>query len=117
MKACFINCYKLLDVKQESFKTFQLNEEAEQIVQHGSHEAVLFGKIPESGILQSELMGSFENAKLGFAKAMANGWINVDKTNPGGPKVTKKASILFIFTFIYLFLFSSILRLKLLKMK
>jgi len=85
----------LLDVKQDSFKTFQLNEEAEQIVQHGSHEAVLFGKIPESGILQAELMGSFENAKLGFAKAMANGWINVDKSNPGGPKVTKKASFLF----------------------
>ena len=30
------------------------------------------------------------NAKLGFSKAMANGWIEVDKKNADGPKVFKK---------------------------
>lgn len=30
------------------------------------------------------------NAKLGFSKAMANGWVEVDKKNPSGPKVLRK---------------------------
>ncbi len=29
------------------------------------------------------------NAKLGFSKAIANGWIALDKKHPDGPKVTK----------------------------
>jgi len=35
-------------------------------------------------------MKSSPNAKLGFSKAMANGWIEVDKKNADGPKVMKK---------------------------
>ena len=34
-----------------------------------------------------------KNAKLGFSKAMANGWIEVDKKNEGGPKVVRKVMI------------------------
>ena len=48
----------LLNVEQSSFKTFVLNEEAEHIVQHGSHEVVVFSHIPAEGILQSQLMVS-----------------------------------------------------------
>lgn len=82
----------LIKVEQKSFKEFLLNDEAQHIVKHGSHEAVLFNSIPESGILQSDLMKLNQNAKLGFSKAMANGWVEVDKKNPDGPKVIKKVS-------------------------
>lgn len=81
----------LIDVEQKSFKTFQLNSEAEEIVSLGSHEANVFNAIPAAGgILQTELMKTSANAKVGFSKAMANGWIEVDKKNPDGPKVLRK---------------------------
>ena len=51
---------KLLSVEQASFKTFQLNDEAEHIVQNGSHEAVVFRAIPDEGILQASLMVSHD---------------------------------------------------------
>lgn len=35
---------------------FQLNEEADYIIKNGSHEVVVFNSIPETGILQSQLM-------------------------------------------------------------
>lgn len=54
----------------------------------GSHEAGIYNAIPESGISQAELM-KLPNAKVGFSKAMSNGWILVDKAvNP--PLVKKK---------------------------
>ncbi|CAF0839591.1 unnamed protein product [Brachionus calyciflorus] len=80
----------LLKAEQQSSKSFQLNDEAQHIVQHGSHEAVVFNSIPDTGISQAQLMSSNPNAKLGFSKAMANGWIEVDKKNADGPKVMKK---------------------------
>ena len=36
-------------------KSYQLNHEAEEIVQNGSHEAVVFNVIPEGGLAQAEL--------------------------------------------------------------
>jgi phenylalanyl-tRNA synthetase alpha chain len=81
---------KLINAEQKSLKQFQLNDEADHIVKHGSHEAVLFNSIPDVGIAQTKLMESSPNAKLGFAKAMSNGWIEVDKTSADGPKVLKK---------------------------
>jgi phenylalanyl-tRNA synthetase alpha chain len=80
-------------VEQKSLKVFQLNEEAEEIIKSGSHEIVVFNSIPSEGILQSVLMASNPNAKLGFSKAMANGWIEVDKKSSDGPKVLKKVFI------------------------
>lgn len=81
----------VIKVEQKSLKEFQLNDEAQHIVKHGSHEAVVFNTIPPSGgLLQSELMSSNQNAKLGFSKAMANGWIEVDKKNASGPLVIRK---------------------------
>lgn len=82
----------MLSVDQKSFKQFQLNDEAKHIVAHGSHEAVVFNSIPEGGITQAKLMESNANAKLGFAKAMSNGWIEVDKKNSAGPLVVKKVA-------------------------
>lgn len=37
-------------------------------------------------------MESNPNAKLGFAKAMSNGWIEVDKKNKDGPLVVRKVN-------------------------
>lgn len=46
----------MIDAEQKSFKTFQLNDEADGIVENGSHEIVVFNAIPKEGILQSALM-------------------------------------------------------------
>lgn len=78
-----------IEVAKKSAKEFQLNKEAQEFVECGSHEANIFAKIPDEGIAQAELM-SLPNAKLGFSKAMANGWVVLDKKHPDGPKITKK---------------------------
>lgn len=80
----------LLNTEQTSARSFSLNEEAEDILAHGSHEVVVYKAIPDTGIAQAELMGKSKYAKVGFSKAMANGWIEVDKKNADGPKVVKK---------------------------
>lgn len=88
-------------MEQKSFKQFQLNDEAKHIVAHGSHEAVVFKAIPDDGIAQQKLMESSPNAKLGFAKAMSNGWIEVDKKNANGPLVVKKVRLIIRFKIDY----------------
>lgn len=81
----------LVEVEQKSKKDFQLNPEAQSIAESGSYEANIFAKIPDEGILQAELM-KLPNAKLGFSKAMANGWVVLDKKHADGPKITKKVT-------------------------
>lgn len=79
----------ILKADNNSIKTLQLTEEGAFMLENGSHEAVLYNSIPESGIPQADLMKTSANAKVGFSKAMALGWILVDKTsNP--PLVKKK---------------------------
>ena len=53
----------MINVEQYSKKGFQLNTEAEQIVEKGSHEALIYNAIPEEGIPQTELMVT-KNKKL-----------------------------------------------------
>ena len=68
---------------QNEFKRFDLTKEGQQIVQNGSHEAVIWNAVPEEGIEQSVLMKSIGDpnvAKLGFSKAMSQKWISIDKT-------------------------------------
>ena len=36
------------------------------------------------------------NAKVGFSKAMSNGWIRLDKTAEGGARVYRKVLYIFI---------------------
>lgn len=50
------------------------------MVKKGSHEALVYGAIPEAGVEQAEVMKSVPNAKVGFSKAMSNGWILIDKS-------------------------------------
>lgn len=68
---------------QNETKRFDLTKEGQQIVQNGSHEAVIWNAVPEEGIEQSALMkliGDPNVAKLGFSKAMSQKWIAIDKT-------------------------------------
>ncbi|KAJ8960652.1 hypothetical protein NQ318_013945 [Aromia moschata] len=54
-----------------------------------NHEANIYNAVPESGVIQMDLM-KLPNAKIGFSKAMSAGWIQVDKT-AAPPLVKRKA--------------------------
>ncbi|XP_055373837.1 phenylalanine--tRNA ligase alpha subunit [Condylostylus longicornis] len=80
---------ELVKAEQTSRKTLELTEEGKEVSKHGSHEAIVYYFIPLQGIPQTELMKSSPNAKVGFSKAMSQGWILVDKsTNP--PLIKRK---------------------------
>lgn len=70
-----------------STKSWELTDEGKSISEHGSHEFLVYKAVPETGIIQSELMKIIPNGKVGFSKAMAKGWIALDKATG---KVTKK---------------------------
>lgn len=69
----------LIVAEQQTDKFLELSQEGKEVAEHGSHEAKIYNAIPEDGIPQSELM-KLPNSKVGFSKAMSNGWIQVDKT-------------------------------------
>lgn len=90
---------ELLQTEQTSRKTWDLTEEGKSVLINGSHEACVFHAVPTEGIPQADLMKvsrentcslstrideiTFQtspNAKVGFSKAMAQGWIVVDKS-------------------------------------
>uniref|UniRef100_A0A1B0GP45 phenylalanine--tRNA ligase n=1 Tax=Phlebotomus papatasi TaxID=29031 RepID=A0A1B0GP45_PHLPP len=71
-----------------SRKTWVLTDEGRSVVEHGSHEAVVYNSVPSDGISQGDLMKSSPNAKIGFSKAMSHGWIVVDKS--GGAALVKR---------------------------
>lgn len=70
----------LLVADVASRNILELTEEGNLVLNNGSHEALLYWAVPESGITQSELLKIGPNAKVGFSKAMSQGWITVDKT-------------------------------------
>nr|XP_019933124.2 phenylalanine--tRNA ligase alpha subunit [Aedes albopictus] len=79
----------MIKTAQATRKTWELTEEGKQILANGSHEAVVFNAVPEGGIAQAELMKTSPNAKVGFSKAMSNGWILMDKSG-GAPLIKRK---------------------------
>ncbi|XP_055679874.1 phenylalanine--tRNA ligase alpha subunit [Lutzomyia longipalpis] len=72
-----------------SRKTWSLTDEGRAVAENGSHEAVVYRAVPAEGITQAELMKTSANAKIGFSKAMSQGWIAVDKSG-GAPVVKRK---------------------------
>ncbi|XP_028166464.1 phenylalanine--tRNA ligase alpha subunit [Ostrinia furnacalis] len=78
-------------VTSEAVKStrWELTEEGQLVADKGSHEAVLYRSVPDTGIPQAELMKTVPNAKVGFSKAMSSGWILIDKSG-GAPLVKKK---------------------------
>ncbi|KAL5015727.1 hypothetical protein ScPMuIL_005316 [Solemya velum] len=81
---------RIINVKQQSHKKVELTDEGRQVADRGSHEALIFNAVPVEGILQSELMKTVPNAKIGFSKAMQLGWVRMDKGAEGGPRVFRK---------------------------
>uniref|UniRef100_A0A8C5CZR3 phenylalanine--tRNA ligase n=2 Tax=Gadus morhua TaxID=8049 RepID=A0A8C5CZR3_GADMO len=77
---------EVISADLRSSKHWELTEEGKEIAEQGSHEARVFGSIPDEGLAQSELM-KLSFGKVGFSKAMSNKWIKVDKTHEGGARV------------------------------
>lgn len=71
-------------------KNLELTDEGHSVVEKGSHEAIVYSLVPAEGIAQAALMSAGgPNAKVGFSKAMSQGWILLDKSvNP--PVVRRK---------------------------
>ncbi|XP_052229618.1 phenylalanine--tRNA ligase alpha subunit-like isoform X4 [Dreissena polymorpha] len=81
---------EVINAEQKVNKSLELTDEGKEVVEHGSHEARVFKAVPEQGIAQNELMETGPYAKIGFSKAMQAGWITMDKSAEGGPKILKK---------------------------
>ncbi|XP_071579438.1 phenylalanine--tRNA ligase alpha subunit isoform X1 [Temnothorax nylanderi] len=79
----------LIVVKLISKKKWELTDEGRHIIEHGSHEAVVYNAVPDEGIPQAKLVKSSPYAKVGFSKAMVTGWIELDKSGDV-PIVRKK---------------------------
>jgi len=78
--------YVKTDVK--TVKKWALTKEGQDVVDKGSHESVVYYHVPaESSINQKDLMIRCGNVgKIGFSKAMSNGWIFIDKSDGGNVK-------------------------------
>uniref|UniRef100_A0A1A9VWS1 phenylalanine--tRNA ligase n=1 Tax=Glossina austeni TaxID=7395 RepID=A0A1A9VWS1_GLOAU len=73
----------LVRTEPTSRKRLELTEEGQAVIANGSHEAVIYNAIPDHGIVQADLMKLTPAAKVGFSKAMSQGWIMLDKSvNP-----------------------------------
>ena len=81
----------MITVKPISQKKWEITDEGKYVIEHGSHEAVVYNAIPDEGISQAKLIKSSPYAKVGFSKAMVLGWIELDKSG-NIPTVRKKAS-------------------------
>lgn len=74
-----------LDVVQKDYKKLELTQEGQIILENGSHEARIFEEVLKNqpnGLDQSTLIKCLPDtsmAKVGFSKAMSNGWIVLDK--------------------------------------
>lgn len=71
---------------------WSLTPEGCEIATGGSHEAKVFNAVPsEGGISQVALNAMGQFVKIGFARAMKNQWISLDKrAGPDGPQVFRK---------------------------
>ncbi|XP_044746499.1 phenylalanine--tRNA ligase alpha subunit [Coccinella septempunctata] len=77
----------LLVVEPQTHKYFELTAEGKLIAENGSHEALIYQAIPENGMLQVKV-NKLPNSKIGFSKALAAGWIHLDKST--GQAIVKK---------------------------
>lgn len=74
-----------LTIQHRDFKKIELTPEGELVLENGSHEARIFKELLKygpDGANQVQLLKCIEDAsmaKVGFSKAMSNGWISIDK--------------------------------------
>lgn len=84
----------VIHVDQVTKKEWVLTEEGQIVSDRGSHEALVFYAIPSGGSLpQGQIMKEIPFAKVGFSKAMSNGWIYIDKSS-GAAVVKQKVPII-----------------------
>ncbi|CAF3151018.1 unnamed protein product [Rotaria socialis] len=70
----------IVRMEQETSRSIAPTDEGKILIDNGSYEYNLFQAVPaDKGIEQPELM-KLPNANIGFAKAMSNGWLEVDKS-------------------------------------
>lgn len=87
-----LNFPDVLQADLVSSKVLGVTKEGEAIIANGSHEAQVFNSVPSDGIDQQALNKSFADptiGKVGFSKAIAAGWIQLDKS-AGKPVVRRK---------------------------
>uniref|UniRef100_A0A146MER9 phenylalanine--tRNA ligase n=2 Tax=Lygus hesperus TaxID=30085 RepID=A0A146MER9_LYGHE len=72
----------LIDVTPVPTLSWELTDEGEYITNNGSYEAAVHQHIKQNGPTPlSDVMSKVPNAKIGFSKAMANGWVKKEKDN------------------------------------
>lgn len=83
---------EIINATLKQTEKWVLTQEGLEMLINGSHEAVLFSSVPNDGLLQADMQKHplGKNAKIGFSKAMAEGWLVMDKTAVGGPRIMKK---------------------------
>jgi len=81
---------EVIETEKESSAHWVLTDEGKATVESGSHEALVYNAIPDGGTTQAEIMAKVPLAKIGFSKAMSLGWIAIDKSGGGPPKVVRK---------------------------
>lgn len=65
-------------------KKWVLSKEGVEVADKGSHEGIVYSNVSDGGIAQKELMSKCGPiGKIGFSKAMSNGWILIDKSDGG----------------------------------
>jgi len=81
---------KVIEATLKQTERWILTKEGTEMATEGSYEATVFNYIKD-GVKQADLMkGLGATAKIGFSKAMSEGWISLDKTAEGGPRVVRK---------------------------
>jgi phenylalanyl-tRNA synthetase alpha chain len=71
----------IINIEQRQSKSIAPTDEGKTLIANGSYEYNLYQAVPvDKGIEQPELM-KLPNSNIGFAKAMSNGWLQVDKSS------------------------------------
>ncbi|BES89289.1 phenylalanyl-tRNA synthetase alpha [Nesidiocoris tenuis] len=72
----------LIETTPVPVQSWELTDEGEFISKNGSYEAAVHKYIKDNGSTPlGDVMSKVPNAKIGFSKAMANGWVKKEKDN------------------------------------
>ncbi|XP_043678483.1 phenylalanine--tRNA ligase alpha subunit [Vespula pensylvanica] len=71
----------LINTTLTSQQKWEITSEGQHVIKYGSHEAAVYYSVPDNGISRSDIDSSVPFAKIGFSKALAAGWIKLDKSD------------------------------------
>lgn len=70
----------IINVNSKTVSSWELTDEGKFIIDNASYEALVFDYVKKNGTVPMvEIMKNVSNAKIGFSKAMAKGWIKNEK--------------------------------------